>query len=92
MWALIITIFIILILYLVWIFRKRPKRATDYNYHYHYIPDRLPCHYCGTEVTKDFILVYRSGDFSNVVCGKIKCLKLYTEENEQFTNNEKTGL
>lgn len=45
-----------------------------------YLPDRLPCLYCGTQVSKDFIIAYRYGNFSDVVCGKKECLQLYTDQ------------
>lgn len=58
-------------------------------------PERLPCKYCGTEVSQDYIMIWSKGDFTNVVCGKKECLDLYLsdlEKHEEFTNDEKTNI
>ena len=51
------------------------------------------CKYCGVRVSCDHAKTWqaRAGDVKVIVCGKQKCMNLYTNNNES-TTNEKTSI
>lgn len=83
--AIIVIIVLIAALLVLYSYKYKSKRKII-------LPDRLPCNYCGTEVSRDFIIMWSKGNFDGAVCGKKKCLELYKKNHETLTNNEQTNI
>jgi len=87
--ALIVIIVVIAIILVVYF--HRTKRADEE------MPDHVPCIYCATPVSKDYIVMWHedwleeNDNFIGVVCGKKECKEKY-KKHEKSTDDGKTDI